>query len=421
MGSTRAEQGIEASSDVHDHLLTFYERDDSLIASVVDLLGPARSSGHPTVVIATRQHLAAIEDALPEDAGSTSVALEAKETVERLMVDGELDAEAVERVIGGILDDLTGGGGTPHVFGEMVAVLWERGEAGAAIELEDLWNRLARTRKFVLLCGYPVIAFEEEDEEHAGALRTVREKHSSVIPSDSHPRLLSADDGHVAEFVAMVVHDIRTPALIASGYLDLLRDSWDELEPEEVRELLGVATENLDRIQRLVDDVLTVSRIDRGEFSVAVRPVDLARVVERTVRQMRERHGPDIVFESPSDARALADEDRQVQIVANLLSNAIKFSRDDGTVRVTIEAGDEHLVVSVADDGIGIPADERQLLFRPFSRLDDEQRSPDHGTGLGLYITKALVEAQGGRIWVDSEPGEGSTFSYTVPAASSER
>lgn len=413
-----ARGGLATSPHPVGHVVTFYEDEGFLVDSVVAFLGQ-----HPAVVIATPQHLAAISAALTAAGDGTSggsrdapfVALDANETLERLMVDGRVDAASFREVVGGILDGLDGD--DPHIFGEMVAVLWEDGHIDQAIELEDLWNGFADPRPFTLLCGYPIGSFDRE--EHTGSFRAVCERHSSVVPSESYSRLSASEERLRSEFVAMVVHDVRSPASIASGYLELLKENWSELDDDEIELFLTTATENLDRIQRLVGDVLTMSRIDSGEFTVDLRPADLGTIVASTVSQVRASTARDIRFEQPTTLQAaLVDEDRQIQVLTNLLSNAVKFSPDGSTIRVTIDSDAETLSVSVRDEGVGISPEDQVKLFRPFSRSGS---SGVAGTGLGLYIAKALVERQGGTIRVDSAPGVGSTFTYTVRPASTAR
>lgn len=459
LGDARAGTAIPPHPD--DHVVTFYEDDGFLVDSVVAFLGR-----RPAIVIATREHLASIEASLTRQVDATPgasrdapfVALDARETLERLMVNGRVDAASFREVVGRILDDVDGG--DVHIFGEMVSILWEDGDVAQAIELEDLWNELADSRPFTLLCGYSMGSFDRGED--TGSFRTVCDKHSSVIPSESYSRLAGSDERlrHVAmlqqtanagenerlalrrerselvdaleelrgsdrlrsEFVAMVVHDIRSPASIASGYLGLLKDNWAELDEDDVEQFLTTATENLDRIQRLVGDVLTMSRIDSGEFTLDLRPMDLGPIVASTVRQVRASTGRDIRFERPTTLRAaLVDEDRQVQILTNLLTNAVKFSPDDSPIRVTIDSDDDGLVVSVRDEGVGISQEDQHELFRPFSRVGGSGSSGAGGTGLGLYIARALVERQGGTIRVDSVPGAGSTFAYTVRPATTAR
>jgi signal transduction histidine kinase len=136
------------------------------------------------------------------------------------------------------------------------------------------------------------------------------------------------------------------------------------------------------------------------------------------VEELREASGRRIEFTSPHNLRAaLVDEGRQVQIMTNLLTNAVKFSPEDSPVLVTIEDQEAQIAVSVRDHGEGISELDQRRLFRPFSRIECGQPHPVRGSGLGLYISRLLVEGQGGQLWVDSRPGAGSVFTYTaVPA-----
>jgi signal transduction histidine kinase len=220
------------------------------------------------------------------------------------------------------------------------------------------------------------------------------------------------------EFVAMVVHDIRSPVAIISGFLRVLRDNWPELDADRITEYLETTIESADQVERLVDDILTMSRIDSGEFTFDMRPTDLRRIIDKAAGQVRAATGRRVEVSSPSSLRpALVDEDRQIQILTNLLSNAVKFSPDGTPVTVSLTDRGDQLLVSVRDKGVGVDAAEQERLFRPFSRLNAHGRGKNGGTGLGLYIAKALVEGQGGSIWVDSARGDGATFSYTVLTA----
>lgn len=456
----RAELGSAEGSTPHDHLVSFYESDGFLVDAVVAFVVPALEAGDPTSVIATAAHLRAIEDAL--EARGTDVAaargsgdlhlLDAHEMLDRLLVDGVADPDAFREVIGGHLERIADEGVRPRLFGEMVAILWERGDVTGAIALEDLWNDLADSHPFELLCAYPVHAFDGEGD--AEAFRAVCRRHSTVIPSESYSRLTDDEERrrHVAllqqetsarlterdalrrqqaeleealeqlreldrlrsEFVAMVVHDIRSPAATISGCLDLLSEGWDDLTEGQIVDLLQEATGSTRRIERLADDILTMSHLDSDEFTFDLRPADLGPIVDHATRQIQARTRRRIVVDRPPTLRtALVDEDRQHQVLTNLLTNAVKFSSDDSTVWVTVDDDGDDIVVRVRDEGIGIPADALDDLFRPFSRLE-RQGVAAEGTGLGLYIARALVEGQGGSISVESTEGRGTTFSYTV-------
>jgi signal transduction histidine kinase len=223
------------------------------------------------------------------------------------------------------------------------------------------------------------------------------------------------------EFVGVVAHDLRSPMTVIAGYVDMVLLRWDETTDDTKRELLGVASRNVKRLSVLVEDVLQVARIEAGDFAFDVRPFDLGALVERTVAEMNDAR-PDrsvVALVRPGLPLAHADEDRQWQVLTNLLSNAQKFSPEDAPVEVRVEVLPRDLAVSVADRGRGIAPEDLSRLFGKFSRLGAAPGG-EKGTGLGLYICKALVEAQGGTIEAASEPGRGTTLRYTVPRVGSE-
>ena len=183
-------------------------------------------------------------------------------------------------------------------------------------------------------------------------------------------------------------------------------------------DLLTRAIANTADVTRLVDDILTVSRIESGDFNYDMKPFDIAEIIYRAVGAARGANNK-LRFEVSVQDRlpaALGDEARQLQILNNLLSNAAKFSAEMSTVAVAVRREGHHLRIDVRDEGLGITKADQVKLFRRFWRVESRKDPKIKGTGLGLYITKALVEGQGGSISVTSELGAGSTFSYTVPA-----
>jgi signal transduction histidine kinase len=218
------------------------------------------------------------------------------------------------------------------------------------------------------------------------------------------------------EFVGIVAHDLRSPMAVITGYVDTVLQRWDVLDDAQKQELLGVASRHTKRLAAFVGDVLQVSRMESGDVPYDIRPFDLGALVERTAAEMATPDRPVVATVAPGVPRALADEDRQWRVLTNLISNAQKFSPHGTPVVVSLRAEDGTLAVAVADRGPGIPAEDVPRLFGKFSRLAP---APDgeKGTGLGLYICKSLVEAQGGTIDVTSTVGEGTTFRYTVPVA----
>jgi signal transduction histidine kinase len=239
-----------------------------------------------------------------------------------------------------------------------------------------------------------------------------------ATPPDDAPDEQLALDQCRRDFLAMVSHEIRNPNTVVCGFLDHLVDHGSELDEELVERLLRRASENAHRVDRLVDDLITVVELGRDGFRFDLRPVPLPRPLGCVVEEVREASGRCIDFAPPADLRtALVDEDRQIQIMTNLLTNAVKFSAEESRIVVTVEDRGGQLAVSVGDQGEGISEADQRRLFRPFSQAACARQGRVRGTGLGLYVSRLLVEGQGGQIWVDSHPGEGSVFTYTaVPA-----
>ena len=192
------------------------------------------------------------------------------------------------------------------------------------------------------------------------------------------------------------------------------------LGTDEVRELFGIIDEQADRLRDLVDNLLDMTRIEAGTFAVVTEPTDLQEVVQRAVRDFAvaqpdhdvQTHAPDGLPPVSGDGGRLA------QVIGNLLSNAAKFSPANAAIEVYLAADDEGVTVSVRDQGRGITSDEALRLFQKFSQLVDQEGSNVTGHGLGLAICRGIVEAHGGRIWVESDGhGHGSTFSFTLPVA----
>ena len=452
---------------IHEHEVAFYETDAYLTESVVAHLLPALAGADAAVVIATPEHRAQFAAALEAEGISIDVELDrgrlvmldAADTLE-LFMDGDLpDADRFRDVISRVIAAAAAGSRHVRAYGEMVALLWQAGQVHAAIALEDLWNDLAQSHRFSLFCAYPAAAFEREGSTES--FRTVCSQHSRVTPSESFTALAAPDDQLRAvallqqvasagaserhalqrkqrqleatlqrlreidemrnEFVAMVVHDIRSPAVVVRGYLNLLAETFGQLDESQIRELLGKSLENVRQVERLADDMTTVSRLESGTFDFTCSAFSLTGLVHRVADDIRMSSGRAIdTTDVAAQPRVIADERRQAQVLTNLLTNAVKFSPPTGRISIALERREREVVVRVRDEGVGLSAAEVERLFRPFSRLPRSDGRQVKGSGLGLYITKALIEGQGGSIWVESEPGAGSTFAYSVPRASSQ-
>jgi len=214
-------------------------------------------------------------------------------------------------------------------------------------------------------------------------------------------------------FISTVSHELRTPLTCIKTSVDLLRDA----APTVQAELLVTITHHTDRLEALVADLLESIRLEARQVTLATQPTDLRRIVERTVTgltPLMEQKGQYLETMLPDEpAQANVDRRRFEQALANLLSNAHKFTPKGGHIRVTLEHSGGELVVAVADDGPGIPREQQERLFQRFYVIPDGTGKV--GLGLGLYITRQLVELHGGHVWVESEPGWGSTFFIALP------
>ncbi len=220
-----------------------------------------------------------------------------------------------------------------------------------------------------------------------------------------------------SDFVAITSHELRTPLAAIRGFINTLRRRLDELSGAETREFLEIVDQQTDRLIRLVEDLLVVSRIEAGKITFHPEPVEPGPFLERIVTGMGEhRSRIEIRTHEGLPGAMLVDPQRLAQILTNLLQNAVKFSPPETTVTLDVEAARNGMVFTVADHGPGIAADERQRVFERFHQTDSAATRRSEGAGLGLYITKQLVEAMGGSIDLRSELGVGSTFRVTLPA-----
>jgi signal transduction histidine kinase len=218
------------------------------------------------------------------------------------------------------------------------------------------------------------------------------------------------------EFIAVVSHELRTP--LTSVYGAAMTLGQHKLDDEQRNALLHIVSTESERLARLLDDILTVSRLDSGRTDVAIAPVEPLELVSEVVDSART-HLPDqrsIELNATEPPTVAADPDKLRQVLVNLIDNALKYA-SEGNVEVRVEAHEEVLRFSVRDVGPGIPHEDQSQIFEKFHRLDPNMTKGKGGTGLGLYICRELVDRMEGRIWVDSEPGEGSTFSFELPLA----
>jgi PAS domain S-box-containing protein len=219
-----------------------------------------------------------------------------------------------------------------------------------------------------------------------------------------------------SDFIANVSHELRTPLHSIRGFTELmLRDKVPE--PEVQKEFLTIIDNQSKNLEKLIDDLLDASRLESGRFKIQKHRLLIKDVISEVVGDfytIASEKGITINTDIPEALPEIeADGKRLKQVLNNLLSNAIKFSNGGTHVTVTGVTRDSELTVRVTDQGVGMPEEVMQHLFERFYRAKDTARVG--GTGLGLYISKEIVEAHGGHIWVESKVGEGSTFSFTLP------
>jgi PAS domain S-box-containing protein len=223
-----------------------------------------------------------------------------------------------------------------------------------------------------------------------------------------------------ADFVATVSHELRTPLASIHGAANTLRSRDDHLRSTTRRELLEIVFEQSERLAHLVDQILLANQLSSGSAHVERRSFHAANVAREAVAGLRPAMHRKIELElhlPPSLPRAVGDPERVRQIIANLVENACKYSPRGGRIDVLLSAADESVRFSIRDEGLGIPHAEQDRIFEKFYRLDASMSRGVGGSGLGLFICRELVSLMNGRLWVSSQPGIGSTFSFELPVA----
>jgi len=233
-----------------------------------------------------------------------------------------------------------------------------------------------------------------------------------------------------SEFVGIVSHELKVPMTSIQGYARLMTLGAAGPVSQQQLEFANIILRNVERMGNLVSDLLDLARIESGRIKISPRPIALTKVVQDAVRSIQtqiedRKHTLEVGI--PQDLpNVRADPARIIQVWTNLISNAYKYTPTGGLIRAwarphtsrdTGGADGQWILCAVEDNGVGINASDQERIFEQFYRVQDPQTSEEQGTGLGLSITRSIIELHGGHIWVESEPGKGSTFYFTLPAA----
>ncbi len=265
-----------------------------------------------------------------------------------------------------------------------------------------------------LVEGYPVSGIETELTFRRGDGDDVAAMVTAAVADDGSAVLCArpvSDKSGIA-IVSTVSHELRSPLTSVKGYTSLMLNRWDRIPDDKKREMLEQVHHDADRVTRLVTELLDISRLETGRLVLRRQLVDLAALASTVVEKVAMAYP---ALECRLDTGGLpevyADPDKIEQVLTNLVENAAKYASPTG---MTISGGveNEHVQVSVTDAGEGIPADDIGRVFDKFFRRDHGRPT---GTGLGLWISRGLVEAHGGELTATSPPGSGSTFSFTLP------
>lgn len=217
-----------------------------------------------------------------------------------------------------------------------------------------------------------------------------------------------------AEMISKMAHELRSPLTSVKGFSATLVDKWDRFTDEQRRELIGTIHQDAERMGRIVSEVLDIARLEAGRLELARTEVDVAALVNKTAEIVASTYKTDrIDVEVTGDLTALLDSERFGHVLRNLIENAVRFS-EEGPIQVRARAEDPQIVIEVTDQGVGIEPERLGAVFDGPGPTG--QVATPRGTGLGLYLSKRLIDAHGGRISVESEVGSGSTFTVEIMA-----
>ena len=253
---------------------------------------------------------------------------------------------------------------------------------------------------------------------NAAALRDRKGKATGAILVFHDLTRLKQLENTRREFVANVSHELRTPLSMIKGFVETLLDGAKD-DPQIAARFLRTIEKHADRLTYLIEDLLTISRLESGQVVMNLQPTDISEVAARVCEDLAGRasdRNVKIRFSLPRPLRAYADGARLQQVFFNLIDNAIKYGRSPGEVIVSGRQSNGRVEVEIADDGPGIPPEACSRIFERFYRVDKARSREQGGTGLGLAIVKHIIQAHHGEVWVESEMDRGAQFHFNLPA-----
>jgi signal transduction histidine kinase len=267
---------------------------------------------------------------------------------------------------------------------------------------------------------------------YAQTVRYARDREAARLAAEQARAAAEAANSAKSDFLANVSHELRTPLASILGFARLVRkrleervlpalpseDTRAQKMTDQVEENLEIIIEEGQRLMLLINNLLDLEKIEAGMMEWRIQPTSMAEVIQKATSataSLFEGKALSLILDVPPDLPLVnGDPDKLLQVVINMISNAVKFS-SSGSVTVRACRGDNELVVEVADQGIGISLMDQAFLFEKFTQVGDPIKGKPKGTGLGLAISREIIERHGGRIWVNSQPGQGSTFSFALP------
>lgn len=432
------------------HSVQYYENDAFLISLVKQHVITGLEKGETCIIVVTDEHkrgaiaaMSRLELARAQQAMQDGQLLicDAHETLASIVSQGNPDNGRFFEHVGKVIERALIDGRPVRAFGEMVALLYADGNEHGALLLEDMWNMLQKQHSFSLVCAYPLKYFGMK--AHCQAFTQISNKHTMIIPGESYSNLVSAQDRLrlIAElqqkagaletevdmrkklekqkdaFIGIASHELKTPVTSIKAYAQILERRFERKGDDESARCLRKMDTQLTKLTSLIHDLLDVTKIEAGELQFNQGYFDLNELVEEVIETMQlttsiHRMEKDLGYRG----RVYGDRDRIGQVIMNLLGNAIKYSPRADRIVITTRLRPEGALVSIQDFGFGIRKEHQDKIFTRFYRIDGDYKDTYPGMGLGLYIGTQIINRHGGRLWVESETGKGSTFSFLLPA-----